>query len=146
MRRIIPFFALVPLLACEDEKQPDPVSPEITRALVECRPVDGVYTLSVVDFTVLDLDGVEDLEAEPIVLVEATRLHPERSVLTWDATRTEKCRAEACEVRYRWEFQSGETEQIYCGADSQNLLLAARLDVQDTHKLVSRKRVAATPL
>jgi hypothetical protein len=144
MRRIVPLLALC-TLACEDEEAPPPVAPEITRAEVECRPVDGIYTLSKIDFTVLDLDGEADIEAEPIVLIEATRIRPTREVPTWDPARTEKCRAEACEVRYRWEFQSGETEQIFCG-EAGSLLLSAKIDVQDVHGLVSRKLVAATEL
>ena len=118
------------------------MAPEITSALVECRPVEGIYTLSRIDFTVVDLDGAEDLEAEPIVLVEATRIRPEREVTT---TVEEGCRTEACVVRYRWEYQSGETEQIFCG-EAGGLILSARLDVQDKRGLVSRKLVAATEL
>ncbi|MCB9548772.1 MAG: hypothetical protein H6706_23445 [Myxococcales bacterium] len=146
MRRFLCLSALLlPLAACDEEAKPDPVAPEVTRALVECRPVDGIYTLSVIDFTVLDLDGADDLEDDPIVLVEATRIPMEREVLAWDASRTEKCRAEACEVRYRWEYQRGETDQIFCG-EADALVLSARVDVQDKRGLVSRKLVNATPL
>lgn len=136
------------LVACDDEPAPPPVEPEITNLTVQCRRVEGVYTLDLVEFTVRDLDGVADIVDEPVVLVEATRLPLERDDLPWDAAANPDadCKSDMCEINFRWEYQRGETEQIYCGEDDDSLFLAATIDVTDSLGLVVRKREAASPL
>lgn len=136
------------LSACDDEPAPPPVEPEITNLTVQCRRVEGIYTLDLIEFTVRDLDGVTDIVEEPVVLVEATRFSLERDDLPWDAAANPdlECKTDMCEINYRWEFQRGETEQIYCGEADDSLILSATIDVADSLGLVVRKREAARPL
>lgn len=141
--------ALPALIGCgEEDPPPPPVEPEITALKVQCRPVNGVYTLDLIEFTVRDLDGVDDIVDEPIVLVEATRFDLERTEQPWDVDANPElnCKTDACVIDYRWEFRSGETEQIFCGDDANSLFLQATVDVRDSLGLVSRKREAAQPL
>jgi hypothetical protein len=151
--RFTPLLALACMLAglfgCDEETPPPPpVEPEITALKVQCRPVNGVYTLDLIEFTVRDLDGVEDIVDDPIVLVEATRFDLQRTEQPWDVDANPEltCKTEACVIDYRWEFQAGETEQIFCGDDADSLILQATVDVRDSLGLVSRKREAARPL
>lgn len=148
MRPIVLGLCALVLIACDDEPAPPPVEPEITNLTVQCRRVEGIYTLDLIEFTVRDLDGVADIVDEPVVLIEATRMPLERTDRAWDAAANPdvKCKSDMCEIDYRWEYQRGETEQIYCGEDDDALILSATVDVRDSLGLVVRKREAARPL
>ena len=141
-------FALGGLAACDEEVKPPPVEPEITAIKVQCRPVNGVYTLDLIEFSVRDLDGVTDIVDEPIVLIEASRFDLERNNLTWNAEANPelKCKTDACEIEYSWTFRNGETEQIFCGDDANSLILQATVDVRDMLGLAARVRESARPL
>ncbi|MGK0358711.1 MAG: hypothetical protein ACI9U2_001004 [Bradymonadia bacterium] len=137
------------LTACEDEAlPPPPVQPEVTAIKVQCRPVNGVYTLDLIEVSVRDLDGVEDIVDDPIVIIEANRFTLDRTNKPWDAEANPDlvCKTESCEIDYVWEFQSGETEQIFCGADADSLILQATVDVRDALGLAARVRESARPL
>lgn len=137
------------LTACDDDPPPPPpVEPEITAIKVQCRPVNGVYTLDLIEFSVRDLDGVTDIVDQPIVLIEANRFDLERNELTWNAEANPDltCKTDACEIDFSWKFQNGETEQIFCGDDANSLILQATVDVRDMLGLAARVRESARPL
>ncbi len=143
MRSLIAVPVLFLSLACEDEKPPPPPNePEFVGApLVQCRPIEGVYKLDRVEFSVRDLDGVEDLR-EPVVVVEATRLTMTESPRSWDPANGE-CATEACEATYAWEH-TREGPQIYCGEDGTTL--KAVIEVTDTEGWTVRGQQKATAL
>ena len=132
----------------EGEEELCGIVPEITAIKVQCRPVNGEYTLDLIAFSVRDLSGVEDIVDEPIVLVEANRFNLERTDKPWNAEANPdlNCRTNSCEIDYVWEFQSGETEQIFCGDDANSLILQATVDVRDMLGLAARVRESARPL
>ena len=145
---LVGVFALGGLSACDEEVKPPPVEPEITAIKVQCRPVNGVYTLDLIEFSVRDLDGVTDIVDQPIVLIEANRFDLDRNERSWDAAANPEleCKTDACEIDYRWEFQMGDTERIFCGDDANSLILQATVDVRDMLGLAARVRESARPL
>lgn len=140
--------AMTCLTACDEEMVEPPVEPEITAIKVQCRPVNGVYTLDLIEISVRDLDGVEDIVDDPIVIIEANRFDLERTDKPWNAEANPElaCKTDSCEIDYVWTFQNGETEQIYCGEDANSLILQATVDVRDMLGLAARVRESARPL
>lgn len=123
---------------CGDEPAPEPNLPTIESAKAQCRRVEGNYKLDLVEVTVRDLDGLEDLEA-PVVYVES-------QALTMNATPqapSEDCDADACDVLYTWEH-SRDSDQLYCGEDGK--LLIVDFSVRDLDGFIAEDSIKTVPL
>lgn len=125
-------------VGCEDDPKPAPNLPTIEAAKAQCRKVEGVYKLSLVEVTVRDLDGVEDL-GTPSVFVESEQL----TMTALPQGAGEGCKADACDVVYTWE-QGRDSEQIYCGDDGK--LLIVDFAVMDQDGFPAEDSIKTVPL
>lgn len=131
MRSALLVMLVAPLFACDEEVK-EPNEPGfVGRPLVECRKIEGVVKLSRVEFTVRDLDGVEDL-VEPWVTVEATRLtmNEEPRATAEDCTADD----EKCDARYTWAW-SRDSEQLLCRETGDKLTVTIEVHDLDRHIL-----------
>lgn len=129
----------VVVAGCEDDPAPAPNLPTIESAKAQCRKVEGVYKLDLVEVTVRDLDGVDDLQV-PVLFVESEAL---TMTAAPQAAAVEGCKGDACDVLYTWEH-SRDGEQVFCGEDGD--LLIVDFVVKDEDGFPAEASIKSVPL